>query len=164
MHQESLRAVPPPAAGGGPPSGLRLGGTNGGPPRILIVDAAPERRYGLRLLLEDARMTVFDTASGTEAVALVGIVRPDVAVIDLRVPDCDGLDLTQQLRRRLPALTVLLHSTADRAALLPTAQHAGALDVVNGSTEPAAMVEAIREAVSIGRTAVHVAARSTQTA
>jgi DNA-binding NarL/FixJ family response regulator len=172
MHPESLRAVPPAAQGGGPPSGPPSGPPHGlphrrgtgAPPRILLIDAAPERRQGLRLLLEDAHMTVFDTASGTEALALAGIVKPDVAVIDLRVPGCDGLALTQQLRRRLPGLTVLLHSTADRAALLPAALRAGALDVVNGSIEPAGMVEAIREAVGIGRTAAHVAARTTRPA
>jgi DNA-binding NarL/FixJ family response regulator len=133
---------------------------NTGPPRVLLIDAARERREGLRLLLEDSRMTVFDTASGTEALALAGIVRPDVAMIDLRVPDWDGLALTRQLRRRLPNLSVVVQSGADRASLLSTVRRAGAIDVVDGGTEPAAMVEAIREAVSISRTAAQVAAHA----
>jgi two-component system OmpR family response regulator len=132
---------------------------NGGPPRILLIDPARERREGLRLLLEESRMTVFDTASGTEALALAGIVRPDVVVIDLRVADWNGFALTGQLRRRAPTLGVLVQGAADRAALLPTARRAGALDVVDGGTGPAAMVEAIREAVSISRTAAELRAR-----
>jgi DNA-binding NarL/FixJ family response regulator len=151
----------PQAPGAGPPArpaAPRPTRHRGGPPRVLLVDAARERREGLRLLLEESRMTVFDTASGTEALALAGIVRPDAVLIDLRLPDWDGLALAGQLRHRLPEIGVVVQTTADRATLLPKAQLAGALDVVDGGTDPAAMLEAMREAVSISRTAAQVAA------
>jgi two-component system, NarL family, response regulator DevR len=127
----------------------------GAPPRILLVDAFPERRAGLRLLLEDARMSVFEAASGTEALAIMNLVAPDVAVVDLRVPDWDGLALIRQLRLRRPSLAVLAQSTADRVAVLPAAA-AGAVDVIDGATSPAEMVEVVREAVSLSRTAALV--------
>jgi DNA-binding NarL/FixJ family response regulator len=130
----------------------------GGPPRILVLDPAPERRTGLRLLLEQANMTVFTAASGTEALHAAGLVDPDVAVIDLRVPDWDGLALVRQLQRRIPGVQVLVQTSAARRAVIAEARRAGALDTIDGGTAPAEVVETVREAVGIGRTAAEVAA------
>jgi CheY-like chemotaxis protein len=140
MPRDSARADPP-----------RPDRPSGAPPRVLLVDAYPERRAGLRLLLEDARMSVFEAASGTEALAIINLVAPDVAVVDLRVPDWDGLALIRQLRLRRPSLAALAQSTAERAAVLPAAADVGAIDVIDGGTTPAGMVEVVREAVSLSR-------------
>jgi CheY-like chemotaxis protein len=123
-----------------------------GPPRILLVDTLPERRAGLALLLEDTGMCVFGTASGTEALAILGLVQPDVAVVDLRVPDWDGLSLIRQLRRRRPALAVLAHSATDRGTVMPAAAGAGAVDVLDGRSTPDGIVRSVREAVRLSRT------------
>jgi len=126
--------------------------SSGPPPRILLVDTLPERRAGLTLLLEDTGMCVFGTASGTEALAIIGLVAPDVAVVDLRVADWDGLSLIRQLRRRRPTLAVVAHSATDRATVFPAAASAGAVDVVDGHTTPDGIVRSIREAVRLSRT------------
>lgn len=131
----------------------------GSPARVLLVDPLEERRIGLRLLLEDARMAVFDVAGGGDAIIAARIIEPDAAVVELRLPDCDGLDLIRLLRTAWPTVEVLARSAADPAAVLDAVRAVGALDVVGVATHPADVVEAVREAVGLSRTAAELRVR-----
>jgi DNA-binding NarL/FixJ family response regulator len=93
--------------------------------RVLLVDDNPVVRIGLRSLLElDDRMVVCgEAASGHEAVAVASRERPDVVLLDVRMPGSGGLDV-------LPALTqlsrVLMLTYSDEPAVVSAALRGGA--------------------------------------
>jgi DNA-binding NarL/FixJ family response regulator len=66
--------------------------------RVLIVDDHPIVRFGLRALLEaHPRLRVIsETGTGREALAIVESMQPDVVLLDLRLPDLDGLDVCRR--------------------------------------------------------------------
>lgn len=66
--------------------------------RVLVVDdEAPIRRY-LRAALGAQGLTVYETATGLEAINAVLIHRPDIIILDLGLPDIDGIEVTRRLR------------------------------------------------------------------
>ncbi|MGC4110323.1 MAG: response regulator transcription factor [Nocardioides sp.] len=89
--------------------------------RVFLLDDHEVVRRGVRDLLEsDGDITVVGEASGAaEALVRIPAVRPDVAVLDVRLPDGDGISVCRELRSKLPDLGVLiLTSFADDEALL----------------------------------------------
>ncbi|MFN2251842.1 MAG: response regulator transcription factor [Anaerolineae bacterium] len=121
------------------------------PLRVLVADDSPDSRAGLKALLETAPgVTVVDVAKdGLEAVRLADEHRPDVAVIDVRMPLLDGLDATRRIKRSWPSTRVIAISMC--AAFRAGAAAAGAdAFLVKGcsSDELVAAVVAGRSAVS----------------
>lgn len=80
--------------------------------RILIADDHTLVRAGLRRVLEsfDQVTVVAEAASGREALELADAHQPDVALLDLSMPDGNGLETTQELKKRYPAMAVVLIS------------------------------------------------------
>jgi DNA-binding response OmpR family regulator len=77
--------------------------------RVLFIEDEP----ALRLSYERAFASRYDAAyaaSGAEGLALLGSHRPDVVVLDLRLPDTDGIDLLRRLRAARPGLPVVITS------------------------------------------------------
>jgi DNA-binding NarL/FixJ family response regulator len=88
---------------------------------VLVVDDHPVVLTGLAALIgSDPQLTVVATAkSTTEALALEDHVRPDVAVLDLQLPDGDGITLGIELKQRWPDLRVLILTMhADEATVI----------------------------------------------
>ena len=73
------------------------------PPRVLVVDDAADARDSLRLLFEMWGLEVRDAANGEAALAVARAFRPDIAVLDIRLPGMDGFELARRLRQ-LPGL------------------------------------------------------------
>jgi DNA-binding NarL/FixJ family response regulator len=97
--------------------------------RVLIADDQRVVRDGLSMLVSliDGVEIVGLASDGTEAVRLAEEHRPDVILMDLRMPGLDGATATAQVRERLPGTRVLVLTTyADEAAIL-AALRAGAL-------------------------------------
>lgn len=96
--------------------------------RVLIADDHPMVRSGLRQMLEaiDDFEVVADAATGTDAVRVAGRYRPDVVLMDLRMPDLDGVAATAEIRRRYPEVHVLVVTTYDTDADIYAAIDAGA--------------------------------------
>jgi CheY-like chemotaxis protein len=96
-------------------------------PRVLLVDDNVGMRRVLRGLLEDEGMEVVGEAiDGLEGVAQAGMLRPDVVLMDLRMPRLDGLAATAQIRSRLPDIQVVMFSSAEGAGMGSAARQAGA--------------------------------------
>ncbi|MET9501935.1 response regulator [Streptomyces sp. NPDC006259] len=114
--------------------------------RLLLVDDDPLVRAGLSLMMggaEDIEI-VGEAADGGEVEALVDRTRPDVVLMDIRMPSVDGLTATQRLRARedAPQVVVLTTFHADEHVL--RALRAGAAGFVLKDTPPAQIVDAVR--------------------
>jgi DNA-binding NarL/FixJ family response regulator len=124
-----------------------------GPIRVLIADDQRVVRDGLRMLvgLIDDVEVVGTACDGAEAVRLAEDHRPDVVLMDLRMPGTDGIAATADLRQRLPATRVLVLTTyADEDAIVPALQ-AGARGYLTKDAS-AEQIEAAIHAVHAGQT------------
>ena len=83
--------------------------------RILIVDDHPVFRFGLRSLLtsEPDLIIVGEANSGLEALELVALHGPDVVLLDVNLPDMNGVDATRRLLHLLPRLRILMITMLD---------------------------------------------------
>lgn len=79
--------------------------------RVLVVDDEPAIRRFLRASLTAHGNEVFEAATGEEALAAVAAHRPDLVILDLGLPDMDGVQVTQQLRAwtRIPIIILSVH-------------------------------------------------------
>jgi DNA-binding NarL/FixJ family response regulator len=121
--------------------------------RVLIADDQRVVRDGLSMLVSliDDVEIVGLASDGTEAVRLAEEHRPDVILMDLRMPGMDGATATEQVRERLPGTQVLVLTTyADEAAIL-AALRAGALGYLTKDAS-AEQIEAAVRAVYAGQT------------
>ncbi len=95
---------------------------------VLIADDHPLVLSGPRALLEtlDGIEVVGEAVDGREAVRVAMSLRPDVAVMDLQMPELDGVEATRQIAERLPGTAVLVLTMHDDDASVFAAIHAGA--------------------------------------
>ncbi|MEU6924265.1 response regulator transcription factor [Streptomyces sp. NPDC046631] len=116
------------------------------PVRLLIVDDDPLVRAGLALMLggADDIDIVGEGADGTEVAGLVDRLRPDVVLMDIRMPAMDGLIATEALRTRPDAPEVIVLTTFHADEQVLRAIRAGAAGFVLKDTPPAQIVESVR--------------------
>jgi DNA-binding NarL/FixJ family response regulator len=122
------------------------------PIRVIIVDDHPILRAGLLgLLASQPEFTVIgEAANGREAVALVQRARPDVVLIDLRMPEMDGVSAIRSMRALEPELNVLVLTTYDSDADILRAVEAGATGYLLKETPSDELFAAIR-ATALGQ-------------
>jgi DNA-binding NarL/FixJ family response regulator len=117
------------------------------PIRVVIADDQALMRAGLRMILEvepDIEL-VGEAADGDEAVAVVRATRPDVVLMDVRMPNRDGLDATRELLADgEDASRIVILTTFDQDEYVYEALHAGASGFVLKDLPPERLVEAIR--------------------
>jgi len=126
------------------------------PIRLLIVDDHSVVREGLRgfLRLQDGIEVVGEAAGAGEAVRAAGEVSPDVVLLDLVMPEGDGIGAIRRLLEAAPGVQVLvLTSFADDAQIF-AALAAGAAGYLLKDIDPQALADAIRD-VHMGRPALH---------
>src|SRR3954447_17768621 len=119
--------------------------------RVLICDDQSLVRAGFRLVLEnhDDLEVVGEAANGHQAVDGATRLRPDVVLMDIRMPDLDGIAATRRITERLPA-RVLVLTTYDLDEYVYDALQAGASGFLLKDTPPAQLVDGIR-AVAAGQ-------------
>jgi DNA-binding NarL/FixJ family response regulator len=114
--------------------------------RVLVVDDHPVVRQGLRVFLDlqDDLNVVGEAGDGSEVVELVDELRPDVVLLDLKMPGVDGVETLRMLRDRPDAPRVLVvTSFTDPASVVP-ALRAGAAGYVYKDVAPEALAQGIR--------------------
>ena len=111
---------------------------------VLLVDDHPVVRRGLRALLEvqDGIVVAGEAGDGPTAVSLAASLRPDIVLLDLRLPGIDGTALIEPLRAAGPRVLVLTSATEPSVAA--RAVRAGAAGVLYKDIDPDALVRAIR--------------------
>ena len=122
------------------------------PVRVFLVDDHEVVRRGVAEVLEDEPgITVAGEAgSVAEALARVPAVRPDVVVIDMRLPDGDGADLCRGLRDRIPGLLCLVLTSFSEQEALDAAVRAGASGFLLKQVRGPALVTAVRTVAAGG--------------
>jgi DNA-binding NarL/FixJ family response regulator len=114
-------------------------------PRVLIADDQDLVRTGFRMILSARGITVVgEAADGAEAVAEARRLRPDIVLMDIRMPNVDGLEATRQVLRHLPDCRVIMLTTFDLDRYVYDALAAGASGFLLKDVTPAHLVAAIR--------------------
>jgi DNA-binding NarL/FixJ family response regulator len=114
--------------------------------RVLICDDQKLLRQGLRLLLDgDSGITIVgEAADGAEALKLVPELRPAVVLMDLRMPNFDGVETTRALSAQHPDVRVLILTTYGDDALVQAALQAGAAGYLLKDADASDIIAAIR--------------------
>ena len=113
---------------------------------ILIADDQALVRVGLRKILESEPETavVGEAADGEDAVALARQLRPDVVLMDIRMPVLDGIEATRRIVRAQPATRVLILTTFGLDGYVYDALHAGASGFMLKDAPPEEIAAAVR--------------------
>jgi DNA-binding NarL/FixJ family response regulator len=114
--------------------------------RLLLVDDQDVFRQGLASLLslEDDLDIVGQARHGQEAIALTEQLQPDVILMDVRMPICDGVVATREIHVRYPWIRIMVLTTFDDDEYIWQSLQAGALGYILKSTASAQVATAIR--------------------
>jgi DNA-binding NarL/FixJ family response regulator len=119
------------------------------PVRVLIVDDHPIWREGTARYLAEAGYTVAGTAGdGAQALRIAAAIRPDVVLLDLNLPDLDGVEVTRRLLAAHPSVRVLMLSASGARQDVLNAVTAGAVGYVLKSSSLTELVAAVRSAAA----------------
>jgi DNA-binding NarL/FixJ family response regulator len=116
--------------------------------RVLLVDDQALIRAGFRALLEhtDDIVVVAEATDGEQAVSLAATTRPDVVLMDIRMPGVDGLEATRRIAdgADFAGVRVLILTTFESDEYVYEALRSGASGFVVKDTEPADLIQAVR--------------------
>jgi DNA-binding NarL/FixJ family response regulator len=120
------------------------------PIRVVIADDQALLRGSFRLLVDNEpdMSVVGEAATGAEAVQVADATRPDVVLMDVRMPEMDGIEATRLLAERVPSARVLILTMFDLDAHVFAALRAGATGFLLKDTRPADLCAAIRVVAS----------------
>lgn len=118
--------------------------------RVLLVDDHPLVRRSIRALLESSGKikVVAEAADGAEAVEQAAQLKPDVVVMDVKMPRMDGLQATRAMRAQAPGMRVVLLSMYSATDLDESVFKAGATAFVPKQVAATELLPAIRAAVA----------------
>ncbi len=116
--------------------------------RVVVVDDQALVRAGFRVLVDSSPdlEVVGEAANGVEAVRVVGATQPDVVLMDIRMPEMDGIEATRQIveARRDSLVRVLILTTFELDEYVYNALRAGASGFLLKDTPPEDLLDAIR--------------------
>ncbi len=116
---------------------------------VLVADDHQVVRTGLASLFEDSDIEIIaEAANGAEAVEQTKQCNPDVVLMDIRMPDSDGLAALEQIRKESPDLPIVMLSTYDNPTYVARSVALGATDYVLKDSGRSELVEAIRRAAT----------------
>ncbi len=116
--------------------------------RVVLADDHPALRMGLHVLLDQAPdiEVVGEANSGAEALAQLEALRPDVVVLDCKLPDREGTEVAREIRQRDPQVQVLALSGFQDERYVRGMLEAGAVGYVLKEEAPGVIVAAVRKA------------------
>jgi DNA-binding NarL/FixJ family response regulator len=119
------------------------------PARLLIVDDHDLIRESTQLMLEGEPdlEVVGEAVNGRHALELCSQLRPDLVLMDVRMPEMDGLTATREIKKEMPAISVLVVSAYESEDYRREAASAGATDYILKDCERRQLLEAVRAAL-----------------
>jgi pilus assembly protein CpaE len=120
---------------------------------VIIVDDIPETRENFRKLLQfESDIEVLGTArTGTEGIDLAKDVRPDVILMDINMPDMDGITATEIIRKEIPFAQIVILSVQGDPNYMRRAMLAGARDFLTKPPMVDELISAIRRAGNMAK-------------
>ena len=117
--------------------------------RILLADDHTLVRQGIRRILEEHEdwQVVAETSDGREAVRQTLELQPDVAILDIGMPQLNGLEAARQISKRAPAVRILMLSMHADEAYITQAVEAGATGYLLKDSADAELVKAVTAAI-----------------
>lgn len=114
--------------------------------KVMIVDDHALVRQGLRkiLSLEDDFVIIGEAQDGNEVLAKVLSLKPDVILMDINLPGKNGIELTEELKQKIPEVNVLTLTIESDQNLVHKIIKAGALGYILKDVDPSTLFEAIR--------------------
>ncbi|MBE9065987.1 response regulator transcription factor [Leptolyngbya cf. ectocarpi LEGE 11479] len=114
--------------------------------RLVLADDQPLFRQGLAALLslEEDLDVVGEANQGEEVITLAASLQPDIILMDVRMPICDGVQATQEIHTRYPWIRILVLTTFDNDEYVFQSLQAGALGYLLKSTPAPKVAAAIR--------------------
>ena len=124
--------------------------------KILIADDHAVVREGTRKILEQEQdmEVIAEAVDGVEAVRLATELKPDVAIIDISMPNLDGIEATRQIKALCPSITVLILTVYDNDQFIFSLLEAGAAGYLLKDVRALELVNAVR-AVHGGESVLH---------
>ena len=117
--------------------------------RVLVVEDHPVMRIGIRTVLEREGIVVSGlSATSTEAVEQARQGVADVALVDLNLPDAEGVDVVERLHEAVPHLPVIAYSVDGSADRVRAAVRAGAIGYLSKGTPATRVIAALRAAAA----------------
>ena len=115
---------------------------------VMLVDDHPVVREGLRGMIdaEDDLTVVGEAGSGAEAIAIAESLKPDVILMDLRMPDVDGVTATERILSVLPGTRIVVVTTYESDTDILRAVEAGAAGYLLKDASRSELAEAVRDA------------------
>src|SRR5512135_700034 len=130
--------------------------------RVLIVDDIPETRENVRKLLafETDVEVVGVAATGREAVQLARDLQPNIIMMDINMPDMDGITAVEMITRDVPVAQVIMMSVQSEADYLRRSMLAGARDFLTKPFTSEDLISTIRRVHRMGQTRAATAVAS----
>lgn len=116
--------------------------------KLLIADDHAVWRQGLRSLLQPSFHVIAEARDGLEAVAKSLAMRPEVVILDVRMPGMDGLAAAKQIKESLPETVIVMISAATDDQIISEATNVGVHAYLTKDSSPETMIEAIRNAAA----------------
>ncbi len=114
--------------------------------RVLIIDDHALFRVGLKGLLEQRNIEVVGVAAGgKEGIELASELKPDIVLLDLRMPDMNGLEVLKVLREKVSNIPIVMLTTSNEEADLIKSLRSGAQGYLLKDMEPDELVGALRD-------------------
>jgi len=115
--------------------------------KVLLADDHSIVRAGLRRIVDESgdMEVIAEAADGRETIRLVRETAPDVAVIDISMPDLDGLEVVSRLRGHCPDLPILILTMHEEGQYVVRAIQAGAMGYMTKQSAPEQLLKAIRK-------------------
>ncbi len=114
--------------------------------RVLLADDQKILRDGLRALLQSAEISVIgDASNGREAVEMALSLKPDVILMDIRMPEMDGVEATRQIKQQLPQTVIIVLTTFDDDEYIIKAMTYGASGYLLKDIDSTRLIQAIRD-------------------
>lgn len=118
--------------------------------KIMIIDDQEHVRQGLKTILElsDDMEVIGEACNGLESIQMAGRLKPDVVLMDLEMPEMNGLEAAQILKQRYPGIAVVMITIHHESVHREQAERMGVDAFLEKGESPQRLIQTIRDVLS----------------